>query len=144
MVEWKKVSRRKKTGGINNAVNAKTKSLSDKGGKFSKTTVAKVDKRYKTRAVGGNKKTKISHAQTVLISEGNKLTKGKIVDVIENTANKHFVRQKIITKGAIIKVDVNGKDAKVKVTSRPGQTGLVTGVFVKWNLKLLLKDLKKT
>jgi small subunit ribosomal protein S8e len=131
MVEWKRVSRRKATGGINNAVNAKTKSLTDKGGKFSKTTVSKVDKRYKTRAVGGNQKTKISHAQTILISDGAKLTKGKIMDVIENPANKHFVRQKIITKGAILKVDINGKEAKVKVTSRPGQTGLVTGVFVK-------------
>ncbi len=131
MVEWKRVSRRKATGGVNNAVNAKTKSLSEKGGKFSKTTVSKVDKRFKTRTVGGNKKIKISHAQTVLISEGSKLTKGKIIDVTENPANKHFVRQKIITKGAVLKVDVDGKEAKVKVTSRPGQSGQVTGVFVK-------------
>ena len=131
MVEWKRVSRRKATGGINNAVNSKTKALSEKGGKFSKTTVSKVDKRFKTRTVGGNKKVKISHAQTVLVSEGNKLTKGKIIDVTENPANKHFVRQKIITKGAILKVDVDGKEAKVKVTSRPGQSGQVTGVFVK-------------
>lgn len=143
MVEWKKVSRRKVTGGINNAVNAKTKSLSEKGGKFSKTTVAKEDKRYKTRTVGGTRKVKISHAQYVLISEGNKIVKAKIIDVTENPANKHFVRQKIITKGAVLKVDINGKEAKAKVTSRPGQSGQVTGVLVKWNLILLLKDLKK-
>jgi len=131
MVEWKRVSRRKATGGINNAVNAKTKALSERGGKFSKTTVSKEDKRYKARTVGGTRKVKISHAQTVLISEGNKTVKAKIIDVTENPANKHFVRQKIITKGAILKVDVNGKEAKVKVTSRPGQFGQVTGVFVK-------------
>ena len=131
MVEWKKVSRRKVTGGINNAVNAKTKSLSEKGGKFSKTTVAKEDKRYKTRTVGGTRKVKISHAQYVLISEGNKIVKAKIIDVTENPANKHFVRQKIITKGAVLKVDINGKEAKAKVTSRPGQSGQVTGVLVK-------------
>ncbi|HOW29539.1 MAG TPA: 30S ribosomal protein S8e [archaeon] len=131
MVEWKKVSRRKSTGGINNAVNAKTKTLSEKGGKFAKTTVAKVDKRFKSRTVGGNEKTKISHAQTVLVSEGNKTIKGRILDVTENPANKHFVRQKIITKGAILKVDLNGKETKVKVTSRPGQDGLVSGVIVK-------------
>ncbi|MFA5746158.1 MAG: 30S ribosomal protein S8e [archaeon] len=131
MVEWKKVSRRKATGGINNAVNAKTKSLSEKGGKFSKTTVAKEDKIYKIRGVGGNEKVKISHAQHVLISEGNKTVKAKIIDVTENKANKQFVRQKIITKGAILKVDINGKEAKAKVTSRPGQSGQVTGVFVK-------------
>jgi small subunit ribosomal protein S8e len=131
MVEWKRVSRRKATGGINNAVNSKTKALSEKGGKFSKTTVAKADKRFKTRIVGGNKKVKISHAQTILVSQGNKAIKAKIIDVTENPANKHFVRQKIITKGAILKVDVDGKEAKVKVTSRPGQSGQVTGVFVK-------------
>ncbi|HOZ36039.1 MAG TPA: 30S ribosomal protein S8e [archaeon] len=131
MVEWKRVSRRKATGGVNNAVNAKTKSLSEKGGKFSKTTVAKVDKRFKTRTVGGNKKIKISHAQFVLVSEGNKTIKAKVIDVTENPANKHFVRQKIITKGAILKVDVDGKETRVKVTSRPGQSGQVTGVFVK-------------
>ncbi len=131
MVEWKKVSRRKPTGGINNAVNAKTKALSEKGGKFAKTTVSKVDKRFKSRTVGGNEKTKISHAQTILVSEGNKTIKGRILDVTENPANKHFVRQKIITKGAILKVDLNGKETKVKVTSRPGQEGLVSGVIVK-------------
>lgn len=140
MVEWKRVSRRKSTGGVNNAVNAKSKSLSDRGGKFSKTTVAKEDKRFKTRAVGGNKKLKISHAQHILVSEGNKTIKAKVIDVTENPANKHFVRQKIITKGAVLKVDIDGKEAKVKVTSRPGQSGQVTGVFIKWNLFLLLKD----
>ena len=131
MVEWKKVSRRKSTGGINNAVNAKTKALSEKGGKFAKTTVAKVDKRFKARTVGGNEKLKISHAQTVLVSQGNKTAKGRILDVSENPANKHFVRQKIITKGSILKVELDGKDVKVKVTSRPGQDGLVSGVIVK-------------
>lgn len=131
MVEWKRVSRRKKTGGINNAVNAKTKTLSEKGGKFSKTSVSKEDKRYKTRKVGGTRKVKISHAQTVLISQGNKTVKAKVIDVTENPANKHFVRQKIITKGAILKVDVDGKEAKVRVTSRPGQSGQITGVLVK-------------
>ncbi len=131
MVEWKRVSRRKPTGGINNAVNAKTKSLSDKGGKFSKTTVSKTDKRYKSRTVGGNEKTKLSHAQTVLVSKGNKTVKGRILDVTENPANKHFVRERIITKGAILKVEIDGKEAKVKVTSRPGQNGLVYAVLAK-------------
>ena len=46
MVEWKKKSRRKATGGINNSVNAKTKSLSDRGGTFSKTVVDDNQKIY--------------------------------------------------------------------------------------------------
>ena len=128
MVEWKKKSRRKTTGGINNSVNAKTKSLSDRGGSFSRTTVEEKDKRYKVRTRGGNHKIKLSKAVTVLVSDSGKTVKGKIISVLENKANKHFVRQKIITKGAILKVDLGGQEKKVIVTSRPGQSGQVSAV----------------
>lgn len=131
MVEWKKKSKKKPTGGVNNAVNAKSKSLSEKGGKFSKTTLAKEDKRYKERTKGGNEKIKLSHAQSVLVSQGAKTIKCKILDILENPANKHYVRQKIITKGTTLKVDLEGKETKVKVVSRPGQDGLISGVVIK-------------
>jgi len=131
MVEWKKTSRRKATGGINNAVNAATKKLSDKGGLFSKTVVAAIDKRHQTKTRGGGSKVKISKATTILISQAGKTLKGKIVDVSENTANKQFVRQKVITKGAVVKITIDGKEHLAKVTSRPGQSGQISGVLVK-------------
>jgi ribosomal protein eS8 len=131
MVEWKKKSRRKKTGGINNSLRRKTKSLSDRGGLFTKTTVDENDFRFKVRTTGGNSKLKISKAENVLVSQGNTTKKAKILDVISNPANKHFVRQKVITKGAILEVDLDGKKQKVKVTSRPGQSGLINTVIVK-------------
>jgi len=128
MVEWRKKSKRKPSGGINNSVNAKTKMLSAKGGLFSKTSISADDKRYKVRTKGGNSKVKISHAKSVLISDAGKVVKGKLLDVVENSANKQFVRQKIITKGSVVKADVNGKETLVKITSRPGQSGQVSGV----------------
>ncbi|HOD89714.1 MAG TPA: 30S ribosomal protein S8e [archaeon] len=128
MVEWKQKSRRKKSGGINNSIKASTKKLSDRGGTFSKTTIDTKDERYKSKSVGGNTKIKLRKAQSVLISDGPKTYKGKIINVIENVANKHFVRQRIITKGAVLTVDVNGKEMKVKVTSRPGQSGNIYAV----------------
>ena len=131
MVEWKKTSRRKATGGINNAVNANTKKLSDKGGLFSKTQVTAIDKRHQTKTRGGDHKVKISKVTTVLISQAGKTTKAKVVDVVDNHANKQFVRQKVVTKGAIIKVILNEKEHLAKVTSRPGQSGQVSAVLVK-------------
>lgn len=131
MVEWIKKSKRKATGGINNSVNAKTKSLSDRGGTFSKTIVDAKDKKHKEKTRGGNEKLKITKASNVLISDKGKSFKAKVLNVVENNANKQFVRQKVITKGSIIIVDVNGKEHKAKVTSRPGQSGQVTAVLIK-------------
>ena len=131
MVEWKRISRRKPSGGINNAVNASTKKLSDRGGTFSKTEVAQVDKRHQTRTRGGSSKVKITKATTALISQAGKTVKAKIIDVVENQANKQYVRQKIITQGAIVKVHLDDKDVLAKVTSRPGQSGQVSAVLVK-------------
>ena len=46
--------------------------------------------------------------------------------VVENTANTHFVRRNIITKGAVVDTSLG----RVKVTSRPGQHGMINGVLV--------------
>ncbi len=131
MVEWRKKSRRKSTGGINNATNRKTKSLSDRGGSFSKTIVDSKDKRYKEKTRGGTETVKIAKATTAIIAQGNTSKKAKIINVVENKANKHFVRQKLITKGAIITIKLDDKEVKAKVTSRPGQSGQVSAVLVK-------------
>jgi len=131
MVEWKRISRRKATGGIDNSVNSKTKSLSNRGGSFSKTTIDSKNKVYKERTLGGNQKIKISKVDTVIVSDSSKTMKAKILNVVENSANKHFVRQKVITKGAIIKVEIDGKEHTAKVTSRPGQTGQVSATLIK-------------
>jgi small subunit ribosomal protein S8e len=131
MVEWKKKSRRKATGGINHSVNRKTKSLSEKGGTFSKTVVSDKDQKHKVKTKGGGEKLKITKITTVTIAQGNKNIKAKILDVVSNSADKHFVRQKVITKGAVVKAELEGKEVKVKITSRPGQAGTISGVLVK-------------
>jgi small subunit ribosomal protein S8e len=46
--------------------------------------------------------------------------------VIENTANPNYVRQNIITKGSIIGTE----KGNAKVTSRPGQHGVVNAVLM--------------
>ena len=60
-----------------------------------------------------------------IISKG-KSQKTKILSVIENTADPHFVRRNIVTKGAIIDTELG----KARVTSRPGQKGVVDAVLL--------------
>ena len=50
----------------------------------------------------------------------------EIEDIVENQANRHYVRRDIITKGTIIKT----KSGNAKVTSRPAQDGTVNAVLV--------------
>lgn len=55
-----------------------------------------------------------------------KYQKVKIKTVSGNAANRHFVRRNIITHGAIITTEAG----KAKVTSRPGQDGVINAVLI--------------
>jgi len=46
--------------------------------------------------------------------------------LIENKANKEFLRKRIITKGAIIETELG----KAVVTSRPGQDGVINAKLI--------------
>lgn len=50
----------------------------------------------------------------------------KIISVKENSANPHFIRMGIVTKGAIIETELG----LAKVVSRPGQDGIVNAVMI--------------
>ncbi|MBN1923611.1 MAG: 30S ribosomal protein S8e [Nanoarchaeota archaeon] len=79
------------------------------------------------RTLGGNYKNRIIQAAEVTILQGKKKITGKIVRVVKNPANRHFVRMNVITKGAVIETD----KGPVKVTNRPGQEGQIQGILVK-------------
>ena len=51
----------------------------------------------------------------------HKSSKIRILNVIENPTNPHYVRRNIITKGTVVETDLG----KVRVTSRPGQDGII-------------------
>jgi small subunit ribosomal protein S8e len=82
----------------------------------------------KIRTKGGNEKIRLTNAEKINVVDPktNKVQVTDILNVIENTANTHFVRRNIITKGAVVETSLG----KVKVTSRPGQDGVVNGVMV--------------
>jgi len=56
-----------------------------------------------------------------------KTEKVEILEVIENPANVDYDRRGVITKGAIIRTSLG----QARVTSRPGQDGIVNALLVK-------------
>lgn len=83
----------------------------------------------KIRTRGGNEKLRLATGNEINIIDPN-TNKAEVVDVlgvIENTANPNYVRRNIITKGAIVETP----KGNAKVTSRPGQDGVINGVLLK-------------
>lgn len=80
------------------------------------------------RGVGGNKKQMLMQANTANVynPKTKKYSQAKIKTIVENTANRHFVRRNIITKGTVIETDLG----KAKVTSKPGQEGTINAILM--------------
>jgi small subunit ribosomal protein S8e len=80
------------------------------------------------RARGAAQKVKLLATNTINVTDAKtgKTSKATIKTVTENPANIHYVRRNILTKGAVVDTD----KGKVKVTSRPGQSGTLSGVLV--------------
>ncbi len=117
-------SRRKVTGG--RYVDYRKKKLRD----LSRNPIlTKVDKVRKTtiRTRGGDQKIALLSSNVAnVLGKDKKYKKVGIKSVVENSANRHFARRNIITKGAIIETELG----RAKVTSRPGQEGIINAVLV--------------
>jgi ribosomal protein S8E len=115
------------------AVRRCDKKLAWKGGDAAETIVSDTDRRKKKSTKGSTVKVKQLRAKnaSITISGQKKAIKAEILTVVENKANRLFTRKNIITKGATIKVMVDGKEQMAKVTSRPGQSGAIQAVLEK-------------
>ncbi len=140
MTQWHTKSKRKKTGGNRTAVRRCDKLLAWRGGDAAATIVSidgsgddnDDDERRKSKVVKGSViKVKQYRAKfaTVMEKGKKKAMKAEILSVEENTANRLFTRRNIITKGATIKINLDGKEQTAKVTSRPGQDGIVQAIL---------------
>ena len=97
-------------------------------GRESAETVAKKTKRKIVSTRGGNSKVRLLQCDVANVtntSDGTTKT-ASIESVDQNSANDHYVRRNIITKGAIIKTELGN----ARVTSRPGQDGVVNAVLI--------------
>ncbi len=120
-----KRSRRKLTGGRYKPL---VKVLANAGGIPAYTRVGELSKKVKRMRGGEVKQVALACQKANVFDPVAK--KSSVVDiktVVENPANRNFVRRNIITKGAIIETAAG----KAKVTSRPGQEGVVNAILIK-------------
>ena len=125
MAIWQGKSLRKHTGGRGKSNRNKRKIEFGRDPAETKIGERKIKK---IRAKGGNQKFRLTNANQINVVDPkkNKVQTAEILNVIENAANIQFVRRNIINKGAVVETNLG----KVKVTSRPGQHGIINGVLV--------------
>ncbi len=106
---------------------ARSKKLYEMGNEPTLTRIGS-RKRATDRIVGGRTKTRLLKEDTanVFDKKAKKYAKAKIKTVLENPANRHYVRRNIITKGTIIETELG----RAVVTNRPGQEGVVNAVLI--------------
>ena len=120
-----KKSRKVGTGGMRRSMRDKKRSQS--GGHFIATKIGSANVVQK-RMRGGSSKTSLKTAEyaNIVMSDG-KVKKSKIIRVIESPSNREYTRMNIITKGAVIETE----SGKARVTSRPGQHGIINAILLK-------------
>ncbi len=127
MVIYQERSKRKASGGRIKAYRKKKQYYIGSNPTLPKiATEAKyrVDKTF-----GGNYKVRTIAEQFVNVYDTTqkKAKKVKMKTVVDNKANKLFVRRNILSKGAVVETEMG----KVRITSRPAQDGCVNGVLIK-------------
>ena len=82
----------------------------------------------KIRTRGGYEKLRLAAANKINLTDAKsgKTQVTDILGVIENDANPNYVRRNIVTKGAVVETP----EGNAKVTSRPGQDGVVNGILI--------------
>lgn len=138
MVEWHGKSLRKTSGGLRRSINARDHKLYERGGDVANTRLLETNqeaKRQTVKTLGGNQKTKALRLNTANITnpKTKKTRTMEVISVKQNEANKLFVRRNIMTQNAIIEVKDGNQHVLARVTSRPGQTGAVSGVLLDEN-----------
>ncbi|MBD3319007.1 30S ribosomal protein S8e [Candidatus Woesearchaeota archaeon] len=117
---------RKPSGG--RYISRRSKRVFEQGRLPSASTVSENNKVTMLRTRGANSKARVTRVHTVNLFDTTekKHVKATVNKVLENAANRHFVRQNIITQGAVIETD----KGKARVTSRPGQDGTVNAILL--------------
>ena len=125
MAQWQGRSKRKLSGG---RIRLHRKKRTFEIGREKQFTTIGEYKKLKLRTQGQNSKTRLIHSELANVTnpKDNKTSRVKILTVLENGANPFYVRRNIINKGAIIDTEIG----KARVTSRPGQHGMVNAILI--------------
>ncbi|MBI2183829.1 MAG: 30S ribosomal protein S8e [Thaumarchaeota archaeon] len=120
------LKKRKATGGRRRAYRGKRAYEADN---YPAETVLGEKALVGRRSRGGNTKMSLRriHSANVYDPSNKTSAKSKILSVVSNTANRDYQRRRVITRGAVIQTEAG----KARVTSRPGQDGVVNAILVK-------------
>lgn len=123
MAVWQDRSQTKKTGGKTRSYRKSRKH--DLGSKFSEPEVG--EHRTQTKKTrGGNQKTVAKRTENANLAVDGEIKSVEIESVEDNPANPNFVRRSILTKGTVIETS----EGRARVTSRPGQDGVVNAKLI--------------
>ncbi len=125
MAQWQGRSKRKLSGG---RIRLHRKKRPFEIGREKQFTIVSEIKNSKIRTRGNNLKMRLlgTDMANVVDPKTRKTKQVKVLTVLENSANPFYVRRNIINKGAIIETEIG----KARVTSRPGQHGIVNAILV--------------
>jgi small subunit ribosomal protein S8e len=123
--QWLKRSRKKLSGGlIRRAASKKKREM----GRYPAETQIGERKLKHIRTRGGNNKHRLLKDEfvNILDQSSGEAKKVRILNVLENKANREYAGRRIITKGCVVDTEAG----KAKITSRPGQHGVLNGVLL--------------
>ena len=125
MVRWQGRSQTKPSGG---RIWARRKKRKREMGSESAETKLGAPKRIEQRARGRGRKFRLLSTDVANVTdpETRQTKQAKILTVVENPADPHFVRRNVLTRGAVVKTELGN----ARVTSRPGQTGIINAVLI--------------
>jgi small subunit ribosomal protein S8e len=117
--------KKKPTGGKKRAYRGKRRF---ERGSFPAETVVGENKTKTDRRRGANLKVRLVSTKYVNVSDlsNGETKKVEIIRVLENPADVDYDRRGVITKGALLETSLG----TVRVTSRPGQSGVLNAVPV--------------
>ena len=117
--------KKKPTGGKKRAWRGKR--AFEAGSEPVETVMGAVKQRF-VGTMGGGMKGRLAAADWAVVTDqaAGKSSKSKILRVVRNPANVDYQRRGVITKGAIIETELG----EARVTSRPGQDGVINAVLV--------------
>lgn len=97
----------------------------DIGSEFSSPSLGET-KTERKDARGNTEKTVVRTADTVNLAVDGEVQSVEIESVLDNPANDNYVRRSLLTKGTVIQTS----EGKARITSRPGQEGVINAVPV--------------
>ncbi len=98
-------------------------------GRLATLTRLGPDKKSAVRVRGSNVKVRLTESETANVYDpsSKKHMKLKIETIVNNPANRNFIRRNIMTKGAVIKTE----KGNARITSRPAQDGMINAILIK-------------